>query len=64
AAVWRASVRPVSESGRVREAILRAAVEKGLRLTSLRAIAPSLDEIYRIAVASLSRSGVTTEVGS
>ncbi|MEO8462088.1 MAG: ABC transporter ATP-binding protein [Chloroflexota bacterium] len=64
AAVWRASVRPASESGRVREAILRAAVEQGLRLTSLRAIAPSLDEIYRIAVAGMSRSGFTTEVGS
>jgi len=64
AAVWRAAVRPASESGRVREAILRAAVENGLRLTSLRDIAPSLDEIYRIAVAGMSRPGVTTEVGS
>jgi hypothetical protein len=47
---WRLHVRPVGEEGRVRQDILLAAVEQGLRLTSLRPIVPSLDDIYRVAV--------------
>jgi len=64
AAAWHISVRPMEASGMVREAILRAAVERGLRLTSLRVLEPSLDDIYRTAVAGMSRAGVTTEVGA
>ncbi len=64
-AAWRATVRPVEASGRVREEILRAAVERGLRLTSLRVVEPSLDDIYRVALAGMSHAaGVATEVGS
>ena len=64
AAAWHIAVRPMEASGMVREAILRAAVERGLRLTSLRVLAASLDDIYRTAVAGMSRAGVTTEVGA
>ena len=35
---------------RVRQDILVAAVEHGLRLTALRPVVPSLDDIYRTAV--------------
>ncbi|MBI2762729.1 MAG: ABC transporter ATP-binding protein [Chloroflexi bacterium] len=61
---WHVSVRPIDQSGAVREAILRAAVEQGLRLTSLRVLEPSLDDIYRTAVAGMSVASVTTEVGA
>lgn len=61
---WHLAVRPMEASGQVREAILRAAVETGLRLTSLRVLEPSLDDIYRTAVAGMSQAGVTTEVGA
>ena len=47
---WRLHVRPSGEEGRVRQDILLAAVEQDLRLTSLRPIVPSLDDIYRVAV--------------
>jgi ABC-2 type transport system ATP-binding protein len=47
---WRLTVRPASAEGRVRQDILVAAVEHGLRLTALRPIVPSLDDIYRTAV--------------
>ena len=47
---WRLHVRPAGEEGRVRQDILLAAVEQGLRLTSLRPLVPSLDDIYRVAV--------------
>ena len=47
---WRLHVRPASEEGRVRQAVLVAAVEQGLRLTAIRPIVPSLDDIYRTAV--------------
>jgi ABC-2 type transport system ATP-binding protein len=47
---WRLHVRPASEEGEVRQAVLIAAVEHGLRLTAIRPIVPSLDDIYRIAV--------------
>ncbi len=61
---WHVSVRPVDQSGAVREAILRTAVDRGLRLTSLRVLEPSLDDIYRMAVAGMSRAGIATEVGA
>ena len=48
---WRIHVRPASAEGRVRQDILVAAVEHGLRLTALRPVVPSLDDIYRVAVA-------------
>ncbi len=47
---WRLHVRPADEEGRVRQDILVAAVDEGLRLTALRPIVPSLDDIYRVAV--------------
>jgi len=47
---WRLSVRPASDEGAVRQAVLAAAVEHGLRLTALRPIVPSLDDIYRTAL--------------
>jgi ABC-2 type transport system ATP-binding protein len=47
---WRLHVRPAGEEGRVRQAVLVAAVEQGLRLTAIRPIVPSLDDIYRTAV--------------
>jgi ABC-2 type transport system ATP-binding protein len=47
---WVASVKPAGEEQRVRRAILAAAASTGLDLTSVRALAPSLEEIYRRAV--------------
>ena len=47
---WLLTVRPAAEEGRVRQAILVAAVEHGLHLTTIRPIVPSLDDIYRSAV--------------
>jgi ABC-2 type transport system ATP-binding protein len=47
---WRVHVRPAELEGEVRQAILVAAVENGLRLTALRLVVPSLDDIYRTAV--------------
>ncbi len=52
---WRLTVRPAAEEGSVRQAVLAAAVEHGLRLTAIRPIVPSLDDIYRTA---LHRRGV------
>jgi ABC-2 type transport system ATP-binding protein len=49
-APWHLVVRPAGAEGRVRQEILVAAVEHGLRLTTLRPIVPSLEDIYRIAV--------------
>jgi ABC-2 type transport system ATP-binding protein len=49
-AAWRVHVRPTEVEGRVRQDILVAAVDHGLRLTALRAVVPSLDDIYRTAV--------------
>ena len=43
-------VKPGIPAGPVREAILQAAVAKGLRLSSIREVVPSLDDIYRIAL--------------
>jgi len=50
AETWRVHVRPADAEPSVRQAILVAAVEHGLRLTALRPIVPSLEEIYRTAV--------------
>jgi ABC-2 type transport system ATP-binding protein len=47
---WRVHVRPAGAESSVRQAILVAAVEHGLRLTALRPIVPSLEDIYRTAV--------------
>lgn len=47
---WRLTVRPANAEGRVRQAVLAAAVEHNLHLTALRPIVPSLDDIYRAAV--------------
>jgi ABC-2 type transport system ATP-binding protein len=47
---WRVHVRPADAEGRVRQGILAAAVDPGLRLTALRPIVPSLDDIYRTAI--------------
>lgn len=50
AAGWRLDVRPASAERQVRQAVLAACVANGLTLSTLRASAPSLDEIYRRAV--------------
>ena len=47
---WQVVVRPASDEGRVRQDILVAAVEHNLRLTTLRPVVPSLDDIYRAAL--------------
>jgi ABC-2 type transport system ATP-binding protein len=47
---WQVIVQPPEIEGQVRQQILAIAVDKGLGLTALRPIVPSLDEIYRIAV--------------
>jgi ABC-2 type transport system ATP-binding protein len=47
---WQVVVRPASAEGQVRQEILVAAVQQGLRLTTLRPVVPSLDDIYRTAV--------------
>jgi ABC-2 type transport system ATP-binding protein len=49
-APWQLVVRPALDEGRVRQEVLVAAVEHHLRLTTLRPIVPSLDDIYRSAV--------------
>ncbi|MFL5675166.1 MAG: ABC transporter ATP-binding protein [Chloroflexota bacterium] len=47
---WRVHVRPADHEGRVRQDILKAAVANDLRLTALRPVVPSLDDIYRTAL--------------
>ena len=47
---WVVVVRPAAGEARVRQEILVAAVEHHLRLTTLRPVVPSLDDIYRTAV--------------
>jgi ABC-2 type transport system ATP-binding protein len=49
-APWVLDVRPSSEDTSVRRAIVTAAAANGLDLTSVRSVAPSLEEIYRRAV--------------
>jgi ABC-2 type transport system ATP-binding protein len=48
--VWALSVEPPSAEGRVRADVPPALVAAGVRLTSLRSVVPTLDDIYRIAV--------------
>jgi ABC-type uncharacterized transport system ATPase subunit len=48
--VWRLIVRPAAEEARIRREVLVAAVEHDLGLSAIRALVPSLDDIYRIAV--------------
>jgi ABC-2 type transport system ATP-binding protein len=48
--VWRLVVSPAAAESQVRQDVLVAAVENKLRLTTLRPIVPSLDDIYRAAV--------------
>ena len=47
---WLLDVRPADEETRVRRAILAAATSTGLDLTSIRSLAPALEDIYRRAV--------------
>lgn len=47
---WHLIVRPAAAEGQVRQDVLVAAVRHGLRLTTIRPIVPSLDDIYRTAV--------------
>ncbi|HXU84421.1 MAG TPA: ABC transporter ATP-binding protein [Verrucomicrobiae bacterium] len=47
---WSIAVKPAADETRVRRSILAAAASTGLDLTSVRAVAPSLEEIYRRAV--------------
>jgi ABC-2 type transport system ATP-binding protein len=47
---WSLSVKPAGDETRVRRAVLAAAGSTGLDLTSVRSVAPSLEEIYRRAV--------------
>ncbi len=58
---WSATVRPASRSDAVREQIVAAAVRSGLRLTGLRQVQASLEDLYRVAVAAVD-AGRTTEV--
>jgi ABC-2 type transport system ATP-binding protein len=50
AGAWHLVVRPAAAEGQVRQDVLVAAVQHGLRLTTIRPIVPSLDDIYRTAV--------------
>jgi ABC-2 type transport system ATP-binding protein len=47
---WSVEVQPAGDETRVRRSILAAAGATGLDLTSVRSVAPSLEEIYRRAV--------------
>jgi len=62
--VWRLDVRPATESASAREAIMAVAAGRKLRLTSLRELEPSLEDIYRTAVAGMTRGFAVEEVGA
>ncbi len=47
---WSMAVKPAADETRVRRSILAAAASTSLDLTSVRSVAPSLEEIYRRAV--------------
>jgi hypothetical protein len=49
------SAKPANETAAVRERILALASSKGLRLSSIREVQASLDEIYRRAVSARSK---------
>jgi len=59
---WRIVVRPATASVRVREAIIDVGAKRALRMTSLREIDPSLEDIYRTAVAGMTRGFDVEEV--
>jgi ABC-2 type transport system ATP-binding protein len=59
---WRLVVRPASASVAARESIVDTAARGGLRLTSLRELEPSLEDIYRTAVAGLGAGAGREEV--
>ena len=59
---WRIVVRPATESVRVREAIIDLGAKRALRMTSLRELEPSLEDIYRTAVAGMTRGFAVEEV--
>ena len=61
---WRVSVRPATDGARVREAIVDLAARRGLRMTSLRELEPSLEDIYRTAVAGMGRGFAVEEVSA
>jgi ABC-2 type transport system ATP-binding protein len=48
---WSITIRSADEMASVRSAVLAAVAQHGLPLTSIRPIVPSLEEIYRRAVA-------------
>jgi ABC-2 type transport system ATP-binding protein len=58
---WRIAVRPSSGSAAAREAIVETAARDGLRLTGLHELEPSLEDIYRAAVAGMSRGFAVDE---
>ncbi|OGO53134.1 MAG: hypothetical protein A2V84_14415 [Chloroflexi bacterium RBG_16_70_13] len=61
AGTWRITVRPVTASLRAREAIVDAAARGGLRMTSLHELEASLEDIYRTAVAGMTRGFAVDE---
>ena len=52
---WQIVVRPPTDSARVREELIAASAAGKLRLTSLGELEPSLEDIYRSAVAGMGR---------
>jgi len=61
AGTWRIRVTPPGGSADVREAIIGVAARDGLRMTSLHELEPSLEDIYRTAVAGMSRGFAVDE---
>ncbi|MCI0583878.1 MAG: ABC transporter ATP-binding protein [Chloroflexi bacterium] len=59
--IWRIRVTPPGGSAQAREAIIEVAARDGLRLTSLHELEPSLEDIYRTAVAGMSRGFAVDE---
>jgi hypothetical protein len=62
--VWRLAVRPATESASVREAVIDVAARRELRMTALRELEPSLEDIYRTAVAGMTRGFAVEEVSA
>jgi ABC-2 type transport system ATP-binding protein len=58
---WRLAVRPATDSASAREAIIKVAAKRALRMTSLRELEPSLEDIYRTAVAGMTRGFAVEE---
>jgi ABC-2 type transport system ATP-binding protein len=59
---WHISIAPNADPAVVRSAVLAAVAREGLPLTSIRAIVPSLEDIYRRAVSG-PRSAVRADAG-